>query len=193
MKKTLLASAIALTVGSITSVQAQTITITKLLFGGPWNGTGSINSNGTGLIQSDHNFSFPIWEVDQQNWFDTHSSILSWSGTGTSANSANAYADFTYTFHLSSNQVAAGSFFDWNGNNNIPILTIYDCPVSGGGTCTGNSLAMVTAPFPGAKPRFIGSTADDFPISGAVPVPAAAWLMGSGLVGLIGVARRKRL
>lgn len=25
----------------------------------------------------------------------------------------------------------------------------------------------------------------------AVPVPAAAWLMGSGLLGLIGVARRK--
>lgn len=26
----------------------------------------------------------------------------------------------------------------------------------------------------------------------AVPVPAAAWLLGSGLLGLIGVARRKR-
>jgi len=27
---------------------------------------------------------------------------------------------------------------------------------------------------------------------GAVPVPAAAWLMGSGLIGLLGVAKRKR-
>lgn len=31
---------------------------------------------------------------------------------------------------------------------------------------------------------------DDFGFS-AVPVPAAAWLFGSGLVGLIGVARRR--
>ncbi|HHJ16538.1 MAG TPA: VPLPA-CTERM sorting domain-containing protein, partial [Gammaproteobacteria bacterium] len=27
---------------------------------------------------------------------------------------------------------------------------------------------------------------------GAVPVPAAAWLFGSGVVGLAGVARRRR-
>jgi hypothetical protein len=26
---------------------------------------------------------------------------------------------------------------------------------------------------------------------GAVPIPAAAWLFGSGLLGLIGVARKK--
>ena len=33
---------------------------------------------------------------------------------------------------------------------------------------------------------------DDFGFSAVVPVPAAAWLFGSGLVGLIGVARRRR-
>ena len=34
--------------------------------------------------------------------------------------------------------------------------------------------------------------ADDFSIGvTAIPVPAAAWLFGSGLVGLIGLARRK--
>jgi hypothetical protein len=27
----------------------------------------------------------------------------------------------------------------------------------------------------------------------AVPVPAAAWLMGSGLIGLAGITRRKKL
>jgi hypothetical protein len=34
----------------------------------------------------------------------------------------------------------------------------------------------------------------DRPLVGvsAIPVPAAAWLFGSGLLGLIGVARRKK-
>jgi len=30
------------------------------------------------------------------------------------------------------------------------------------------------------------------PIHTAVPVPAAVWLFGSGLLGLVGVARRKK-
>jgi len=37
-----------------------------------------------------------------------------------------------------------------------------------------------------------GASADAFTLNvGAVPVPAAVWLFGSGLLGLIGVARRK--
>ncbi len=32
---------------------------------------------------------------------------------------------------------------------------------------------------------------DDVSVTAVVPVPAAAWLLGSGLLGLIGVARRK--
>ena len=30
------------------------------------------------------------------------------------------------------------------------------------------------------------------PVVSAVPVPAAVWLFGSGLIGLIGIARRKK-
>ena len=52
---------------------------------------------------------------------------------------------------------------------------------------------MAAGPFPGAAPKFNGSTADDFPQSGNVPVPAAVWLMGSGLLGLVGVARRRKV
>ena len=194
MKKTLIASAIALSIGSAASVQAQTITITEMKFGGPFGAAGTMNDAGNGSMTATENFNGFPWTADQQAWFDTHSSTITWAGTGTSANASNAYGDFSYTFHLESNQVAAGTYFDWNGNNNIPVLTIYDCPVSGGGSCIGKSLGMQTAPFPGAKPRFDGSTADDFPISGgSVPVPAAVWLMGSGLLGLVGVARRRKV
>lgn len=38
--------------------------------------------------------------------------------------------------------------------------------------------------------KTVGVTAQ--PVAPTVPVPAAAWLMGSGLVGLAGLARRKR-
>jgi len=37
-----------------------------------------------------------------------------------------------------------------------------------------------------------GASADSYTLNvGAVPIPAAAWLFGSGLLGLVGVARRK--
>lgn len=36
-------------------------------------------------------------------------------------------------------------------------------------------------------------TGADFASPSAVPIPAAAWLLGSGLVGLIGLARRKQV
>lgn len=193
MKKTLLASAIALTMGSAASVQAQTITISLMRFGGAFGASGTMNSNGDGLMQSTQNFNNFPWVADQQSWFDTHSSTLTWSGTGQSTNTGNAIGDFTYTFHLSSNQVAAGTFFDWSTSINIPVLTIYDCGVSGPSACIGKSLGMAAGPFPTQKPRFDGTTNDDFPMSGAVPVPAAVWLMGSGLLGLVGVARRRKV
>lgn len=50
---------------------------------------------------------------------------------------------------------------------------------------------MTTSPFPGfnAGFDFTSITATNVP---QVPVPAAAWLFGSGLLGLVGVARRRR-
>lgn len=47
---------------------------------------------------------------------------------------------------------------------------------------------MLGGPFAGAQPTFSGTATV---VPSAVPVPAAAWLLGSGLLGLVGVARRK--
>lgn len=54
---------------------------------------------------------------------------------------------------------------------------------------TFNGTAMVDGAFVGQSANFnvMGITA----APSAVPVPAAAWLLGSGLLGLVGVARRK--
>lgn len=117
----------------------------------------------------------------------------------------------SYTYNLADFQFAAGVFFDWSTNSNIPVLAIMqvtgfnpdgsmtvasvdlDGNVSGMGS--GNcgtfdlcGVAMATDPFPGQTPVFSGTIT---PVS-AVPVPAAVWLFGSGLLGLAGVARRRK-
>ena len=43
-------------------------------------------------------------------------------------------------------------------------------------------------PIPAVDVTYVGATLNPAP---AVPVPAAVWLFGSGLIGLVGVARRK--
>ena len=186
MNKSLLASTIALALGNAAYIQAATITLTEMDFGGPHAISGTVNDSGTGIVQSIDPFFGRPWFADQVVWFDTPSSILTWSGEP-------FYDPFTYTFHLASNQVAAGLFFDWTASG-VPVLIIFDCPISGGGVCTGNSLPMATGPFPGLEPDFRGFTSDDFPTSGSspVPVPAAVWMFGPGLLGLIGVARRNK-
>ena len=58
---------------------------------------------------------------------------------------------------------------------------------------TPNVLASDTGDFVAIYGRY-ATTFDDFSFSGTtvVPIPGAIWLFGSGLIGLIGVARRKR-
>lgn len=56
-----------------------------------------------------------------------------------------------------------------------------------------NSIGLTEGPFPGTKGYFDIGTGNSIHITSVspVPVPAAVWLFGSGLLGLIGVARRK--
>lgn len=109
-----------------------------------------------------------------------------------------------YDFVLTNpGQFGAGVFFDWSVNDDIPVLSVMqitnnplvdgfmnvvsvdigDGPLDAGDGTPGT--AMLTAPFPGQQPSFSG-------IMTPVPVPAAVWLFGSGLLGLVGVARRKK-
>lgn len=59
--------------------------------------------------------------------------------------------------------------------------------LTGNGTTSGQALAYLlgTVTFNGTTLAFTGETA-------SVPIPAAGWLLGSGILGLLGVARRKR-
>lgn len=98
-----------------------------------------------------------------------------------------------------------GAFWLWYASQALPV----------GGAMSGFSFTTSFAPDTGTAnnyflwsnsysggPSMIGNggilewghiVAPDFSASAVVPIPAAAWLFGAGLLGLIGVARRPRV
>ncbi|HXZ46144.1 MAG TPA: VPLPA-CTERM sorting domain-containing protein [Pseudolabrys sp.] len=75
-----------------------------------------------------------------------------------------------------------------NPANGVYLRAFLDCTdhsATGGGTCDATDPITITLPagvtFTSASGQFLT----------AVPVPAAGWLFGSGLLGLVGVARRR--
>jgi len=93
-------------------------------------------------------------------------------GTADSANNAN--------FDLYGTLVSQGGLVPGGS-----AITLYGLSGNGGGT--GNALAynLGTASFSGGTLSFTGN-------GNTVPLPAAVWLFGSGLVGLAGISRRRR-
>lgn len=114
------------------------------------------------------------------------------------------------TLTVGAGQLGAHILFDWNSNQNIDVAVLWDdngmfgnndsqrilsgATVWNSVSIDGNTDGVPGIPMPTGGP-FAGFNAN-FNLQGitpsAVPVPAAVWLLGSGLVGLAGVARRKR-
>ncbi len=186
LKKSALTAAVALTLGT-GAAQAASFNMTFMDFPGAPNttvsgtadtgaGTGSFNSGSTPF------FGQP-WTGTVVAGFET-AGAGSWTYSTATGSSANG----TYNFTLAAGQVAMGVLFDWNTNLGIPVLNILNADGSGVDIDSDGTLGtkMAAGPFKGSPVGFSGT-----PIS-AVPVPAAAWLFGSGLVGLVGVARRRK-
>ncbi len=110
-------------------------------------------------------------------------------------------ATISFTLDPSSTGIfQAGAFsielYDALFPSGIPIASV----LSGGGQPSVSFLADLTS-----NTTYTVRTAFSFGINGtgvtanattsvsAVPIPAAVWLFGSGLIGLIGLARRKKL
>jgi hypothetical protein len=95
--------------------------------------------------------------------------------------------------------VALGS----NPSGTLPLVNDTVVDVTNGDVGIGGS-PMQAGPFPAFNANFdilsmhvtqctdTGTGTDACPTVTAVPVPAAVWLFGSGLLGLVGIARRKK-
>ncbi len=96
-------------------------------------------------------------------------------------------ADSSMHFTVGAGQVAGIIDFAWGTTTGIRVVNVWNVSACGSNTCytTAAVPGMENGPFPGYNAQFNLTAAP-------VPVPAAAWLFGSGLLGLVGVARRKK-
>jgi hypothetical protein len=189
MKKTAIALSMAMALGAGT---ASAVTMSSAKFD-MYDPTGALNNSDPDVTGS---IGGGTWSVASTNTF----SGLLWTAHG-----GTTFGPGTYTFDtiegaaitglvVGAGQVGGHVLFNWGATADIDVVNVWDV-ASGVYTSTdgvaGNpanpdgilGYGMVDGPFPGFSANF------DFT---AVPVPAAVWLFGSGLVGLVGVARRRR-
>ena len=184
LKKTIVSSVItiALTLGAATSASALSVSIHtyEIIDSFAQSAGGTLTDNGTfGSMFSIDPFRAQHWTANAIAYFDTTGSSLTWAGT-------TVQGEYSYTFTLSEGQVAWGTLLTWSVNNDIPVLNIMDCGAGDvGDICTGIGTPMQTTPFEGSTIKFDGTVSP-------IPLPATLWLFGSGLLGLIGISRRKK-
>jgi hypothetical protein len=104
------------------------------------------------------------FKADADGWFDLLFEMPATGGSGFDAGE-------TLTFSITGDGLVASSFNYWSTPD----------PVDPNGPFLGAAKFQSTG-IEGLQSDWVG----------AVPVPAAAWLFGSGLLGLVGVARRHR-
>ena len=196
MKKTALATAMALSMGmgiSATVQAAPTGTMSSATFtmysatggfiGTPDTSvTGSIGG-GSWSVASTTTFFGSIWTA--------HSGTTFGPGTYT----IDTVEGGIYTgIQVGANQIGGHILFDWGPNKNIDVVQVWDfCNTCGAYTSTDidgdgvHGIGMLDGPFATTNANF------DFvvPVS-AIPVPAAVWLFGSGLIGFLGMTARRK-
>ncbi len=193
MKKTAIAASIVMALGS-TAVSAATMSNASFDMATPGGGFFAPDTAVTGSIGGGS------WSVASTNLFfgvawTAHGGTTFGPGTYTIATVEGG----TYTgIVVGAGQVGGHILFDWGSSANIDVVNVWDVSAAGVYTSTdvetGNAngesldgipgLSMIDGPFGGYNANFN--------FTSAVPVPAAVWLFGSGLLGLVGVARRKK-
>ena len=196
MKKTTIAISLALALGSTAASAAPMTSGTFEMIGG-----GAAPGPTVGF--------FPDVTGDIGGGAFSVASPSTFFGLNWTAHSGTTFGPGTYTFDASNAQdgsamytgivVGAGQvgghiLFNYNTAVDIDVINVWDVTTAAGVTSYVSTdgdgdgkrgIAMIDGAFPGFSANFDFTTA-------AVPVPAAVWLFGSGLLGLVGVARRKK-
>ena len=117
---------------------------------------------------------------------DTATGVVSSIGsTGPTANDGIMY------FDVGAGQIAGTINFAWGATTGIRVVDVWD--INNDGSLSAVMIpGMENGPFPGFNAQFNLTAAGLVTPPSEVPVPAAVWLFGSGLLGLVGVARRKK-
>ena len=191
MKTTAIASALALSMG-FGVAQAATMTSATFTMIDGTGGTVGVDTTVTGSIGGG------TWSVASTTPFfglqwTAHDGVTFGPGTYSFATVEGG----TYTgVVVGPGQVGGQILFDWGVVTDIDVINVWD--VTGGDTYTStDGIAGTPANPDGIRGygmldgAFAGFNAN-FDFVAPVPVPAAVWLFGSGLLGLVGVARRRK-
>lgn len=186
MKKTLLAAAILLATGAASAASVSTTGTFNMTgpTGGPVGSDPSVlgfvdEVAGTWGVSS----AVPFFGVP---WV-AHDGVLI---TTAGAHSIDTIQGAPMSFTLGANQIAGHILFNWGATADIDVVNVWDINADGS-LSTSSVPGMTDGAFVGFHAAFELNSAGLVTPS-AVPVPAAVWLFGSGLVGLAGVARRRK-
>jgi hypothetical protein len=195
MKRTAIAAAVALAVGGGAAgyAQANTAGLT-----GVWTGTYTFTmySPAGGLVGTPTAPQEWIWNFDAGQVYITNTATF--YASGWTAHDV-TFTDTGSSYGPSGGTGAVNMLFDWSVNTNIPVASDWDVMATGNtstdtATVAVNSAVITSGSqvFPGFHPEFTGSLHKATCCGPPVPVPAAVWLMGPGLLGLVGIARHRK-
>lgn len=206
MKKTAIAAALALGMGAGVANAAPVAWTGAFTMYNPVGGQMDANDGAPGMSASVTGFidtaagTFTLASTDTffgVNW-TTSGGVLYGPGTYTHSTvdpgcGPTVACGGNYTFTVGAGQLGATVDFAWGVTTGIDVLMVWNVGTSGGNTTytmtdpDGNGVpgtGMIDGPFPNFNANFN--------MAHPVPVPAAVWLFGSGLLGLVGIARRRK-